>query len=111
MMEVTGDILEEPQPGGVVNVQAIAVQDLAGQLGFDVERKWATAVQVFKNADHTLLVFKEVVQFQGADPASPELKLNTALQRNVTSVVLPHNVAVEFSKTLSELMNHEIDPG
>lgn len=85
--------------------------DLASQLGLDVERKWATAVQVFKNPDHALFVFKEVVQFQGIDPQSPELTLSAAVQRNVTSVVLPLNVAVEFSKILSGLMADEIDKG
>lgn len=63
-------------------------------VGFDVPRTWATGVQVFVTPAVTTMVFREQILLD----EDGEMK---GLLRNVGSVVMPTEVAREFSTILS----------
>lgn len=63
------------------------------QLGYDIDRTWATGAQVFANNNHVMIVFREQTGMQ----VDGEMKV---LARNVGSVVMPRNVAEEVHRAL-----------
>lgn len=67
------------------------------QLGMDVPRTWASGVQAFINGDQTLLVFRE----QNIIPVVGDVDV---ILKNVTSVILPTNVAREFHTNLGNAL-------
>ncbi|WP_374397077.1 hypothetical protein [Sphingopyxis sp.] len=69
------------------------------QLGFDVPRTWATAVQFFANPGHVLVVFREQVTQQADDGKA------NVLAKNVASVVMPLDVAQEMHKILGRVLS------
>ena len=71
-------------------------------LGWDVPRLWATNVQVFKNPDHCLFVFRELVQIEAEEGGE-----KSQIVRNVGSVVMPLDVAASFADVMSKLMTVE----
>lgn len=90
---------------------AVALKD---SLGWDTQRVWATAVQVFLNPGHGLIVFKESIQVQAiatTDEAAeePPLPFQTAISRNVVSIVMPREVLVEFRDVLLKLLPLDAD--
>lgn len=87
---------------------------LGESLGWDTQRIWATAVQVFLNPDHGLIVFKEQLQVRavaiGAEPDDePPLPLQAAISRNVASVVMPRDVLIQFRDVLLQLLPLDAD--
>lgn len=69
------------------------------QLGFDVDRIWATSAQVFGNSHHYLIVFREQTATMVAG-GSMEM-----LIRNVGSVVMPTEIAVALRDALTLSIN------
>ncbi|MEK6637617.1 MAG: hypothetical protein AABY88_05985 [Pseudomonadota bacterium] len=65
------------------------------QLGYDVDRTWATGAQVFTNQNNVLIVFREQTGVTKLD-GSLEMFI-----RNVGSVTMPTEVAVALRDALS----------
>lgn len=82
-------------------VQAIAGEQLAHALGWDTTRVWSNNVQLFRNPDHTLFVFRELTELEGVkDDGSKE---KAAFAKNVASVVMPNSVADAFADIMKRI--------
>jgi len=90
-----------------LNLVGMGHAELAQLLAFDVPRTWATSVQAFSNPESMLFVFREVLNAT-AEPADPsEVQSPTVIQRNVASIILPLNVAKEFSQVLQQMFPND----
>jgi len=88
--------MSEPMPNSPV---ASSTEELASQLGWDTQRLWATAAQAFRSDDHVIIVFRETIEVR--QQASPEAEPTPAnLTRNISSVVMPAQVADELGRIL-----------
>ena len=84
----------------------MSLEEVGGLVGFDTVRVWSTQVQVFNNPNHTLFVFREHINL--LPPAEAEgAPAQTAMARNVASVVMPVEVAKALSKALREVFPDE----
>ena len=80
------------------NLTAAAIPDsrpMDIQLGYDVDRIWATSAQVFANKNNTLIVFREQTVM-----AKPDGTLEMFI-RNVGSVAMPTEIAASLRDALS----------
>ena len=68
--------------------------------GFDVPRHWATGAQVLAAPNGIIVVFREQMGVQVQQPDGSTTN-GTPLVRNVSSVVLPLDVAAELGRILS----------
>ncbi len=76
-------------------------QDAAHSIGFNVPRVWANSVQVVPFPDQTIIVFREQFNFELAEKPDEEGKMPTgAASRNVASMVLPKEVALQMARII-----------
>lgn len=77
---------------------AIAINEkgLEFVIANDLPRLWTTGAQSFVNDQHTMIVFREQNLLQGPD-GEP-----TAIVRNVASLVMPTEIAVQLYFMLGE---------
>lgn len=68
--------------------------------GFDVPRQWATGAQVLAAPNGIIVVFREQMGIQVQQPDG-SMSDGQPLIRNVSSVVLPLDVAAELGRILS----------
>lgn len=74
-------------------------EDLRNLLAWDTDRQWGNQVQIFLNPGHALLVLREQVAVNvGAPDGEPQMAA-----RNVSSWIMPLDVAEQFAKALIEL--------
>ncbi|MBX7482716.1 hypothetical protein [Qipengyuania qiaonensis] len=70
-------------------------------IGLDTDRKWVNGVQVFPTPEYTLFVFREQGVMGGGETGFEQV------MKNVSSVVMPTSVAVEFRDILNQLLPSE----
>ncbi|ALJ12602.1 hypothetical protein [Sphingopyxis macrogoltabida] len=63
----------------------------------DIPREWATGAQVFLNSDHALIVFREQNLINDPDKGT-----TTVVLKNVASMVMPIEVAVQIHSVLGD---------
>lgn len=69
-------------------------------MGFDAPKFWANAAQVHVSDEATIIVFRERVR---ADIEADGEKKGLEAEKNVVSLVVPKNVAVEAAKIILRL--------
>lgn len=69
-------------------------------MGFDAPKFWANAAQVHVSDDATIIVFRERVN---ADVEDDGERKSLQAEKNVVSLVVPKNVAIEAAKIILRL--------
>lgn len=77
--------------------------ELGHMLGWDTNRAWANNVQIFKNPDHVIFVFREIIEVEAMESADAETGEKANIGKNVSSVVMPVKVAQSFAQVLQKL--------
>ena len=73
-------------------------QFLSHTLGWDTERFWANSVQVFLAPEQALFILREQMGIRETEDADPKQYV-----KNVTSFILPLEVAAQFRDVLNSL--------
>ena len=93
----------EPTP----TTDTMSAEEVARALGWDTNRVWSNNVQIFKNPDHVIFVFREMVELDAKDEQGTLKK--EGLAKNVASVVLPLDVAKSFAEIMRTAFLAESD--
>ena len=90
-----------PSPGPTVT---ISVPTSVGELvGFDVPRVFANGVQVFHMGPNLILVFREQLAVSQLPTEALPLAETTFAVRNVVSVVLPREIALQVAQLITDI--------
>jgi hypothetical protein len=98
---------DEPEVGDkTAVVEVLMKQGPGAAMAMDLPRTWATGAQAVITGDFTMIIFREQNQFEleGVDgePIEPQV-----LVKNVASIVMPTEVARQFSKILAGAFAHQ----
>lgn len=70
-------------------------------LGWDTTRVWSDNVQIYRNPDHVIFIFREIVEMES--PTGTGTAEKTTFGKNVSSVVMPLPVAQAFADIMKTI--------